>query len=121
MRTALIESKNIRRYAIGAFDSENSVRYGAWAGGGTGWFEIRPPSAEYKPTHDRMIEGVAIYYTIMTAIEEHADAVEEYETQTKPGKKGSKKKGRKSLPKALTIQSLLLKVSDCRPKHYCTR
>ncbi|KAJ0341952.1 hypothetical protein COL922a_001686 [Colletotrichum nupharicola] len=109
MRTALIESKNIRRYAIGAFDSENSVRYGAWAGGGTGWFEIRPPSAEYKPTHDRMIEGVAIYYTIMTAIEEHADAVEEYETQTKPGKKGSKKKGRKSPPKALTIQSLLLK------------
>ncbi|KAI8292110.1 hypothetical protein K4K60_010544 [Colletotrichum sp. SAR11_57] len=112
MRTALIESKNIRRYAIGAFDSENSVRYGAWAGGGTGWFEIRPPSAEYKPTHDRMIEGVAIYYTIMTAIEEHADAVEEYETQTKPGKKGSKKKGRKSPPKALTIQSLLLKYAD---------
>ncbi|KAI8276911.1 hypothetical protein K4K56_000876 [Colletotrichum sp. SAR 10_98] len=112
MRTALIESKNIRRYAIGAFDSENSVRYGAWAGGGTGWFEIRPPSAEYKPTHDRMIEGVAIYYTIMTAIEEHADAVEEYETQTKPSKKGSKKKGRKSPPKALTIQSLLLKYAD---------
>ncbi|KAK1502513.1 hypothetical protein CTAM01_05326 [Colletotrichum tamarilloi] len=91
-KSALIETHECTRYAIGVSDNG----YGAWAGGAAGWYEIRPPSAAYKAIFDHTIEGVSIYYTILDIIEEHAAA--------NTNKKGPKKKG-----VAMTIGTLLFK------------
>ncbi|GJC81869.1 hypothetical protein ColLi_04707 [Colletotrichum liriopes] len=100
-RTALIETRDCTRYAIGV--SNNG--YGVWAGGQAGWYEIRPPSAAYKAIYDHTIEGVSIYYTVLGIIEEHVEAEE-----AKQGKKGSKKKARKmAAHDLLSIETLLFK------------
>ncbi|GKT40834.1 uncharacterized protein ColSpa_01015 [Colletotrichum spaethianum] len=99
-KTALIETRDCTRYAIGV--SNNG--YGAWAGGQAGWYEIRPPSAAYKEIFDHTIEGVSIYYTILGIIEEHVEAQE-----AKQGKKRSKKAKRMAAHDQLSIQTLLFK------------
>ncbi|KAF6823891.1 defective in methylation-7 protein-like protein [Colletotrichum musicola] len=96
---ALIETKQCLRYAIGENDTGT---YGAWALGAAGWYEIRPPSATYKPIYDRMVEGVSIYYTVMTAIEEHM-------AQEGKGKKGKGRKKKSGTHNELSIEEVLLK------------
>lgn len=51
-----------------------------------------------------MIEGVSIYYTVMTAIEEHM-------AQEGKGKKGKGRKKKSGTHDELSIEELLLKVS----------
>ncbi|KXH59210.1 hypothetical protein CSAL01_08295 [Colletotrichum salicis] len=102
-KSALIETHECTRYAIGV--SNNG--YGAWAGGAAGWYEIRPPSAAYKAIFDHTIEGVSVYYSILDIIEEHAAA--------KTNEKGPKKKKGKetdvttNASAAMTIETLLFK------------
>ncbi|WYZ38661.1 hypothetical protein EsH8_III_000575 [Colletotrichum jinshuiense] len=96
-RTALIETRECTRYAIGVSDTG----YGAWAGGRAGWYEIRPPSETYREIYDHTIEGVSIYYTMLAIIEEHDES---------QGTKRGKKKGKKTAARAkLSLESLLLK------------
>ncbi|OHE96787.1 hypothetical protein CORC01_07933, partial [Colletotrichum orchidophilum] len=108
-RSALIETHECTRYAIGV----SSNGYGAWAGGAAGWYEIRPPSGAYKEIFDHTIEGVSVYYSILDIIEEHAESQE-----LGANKKGQKqKKGKKvkqadvttDTPEELTIEALLFK------------
>jgi hypothetical protein len=35
-----------------------------WAGGKSGWFEIRP-APSYQPIFDKMTEGVTLYYFLI--------------------------------------------------------
>ncbi|KAK1992466.1 hypothetical protein LX36DRAFT_732451 [Colletotrichum falcatum] len=100
-RTALIETRECTRYAIGVSDNG----YGAWAGGQAGWYEIRPPSSAYKEIYNHTIEGVSMYYNILDIIEKHMEAQE-----AKQGKKEWKKKAsRIAAHEQLSIETLLFK------------
>ncbi|KAK2063895.1 hypothetical protein LY76DRAFT_659489 [Colletotrichum caudatum] len=100
-RTALIETRDCTRYAIGVSDNG----YGAWAGGQAGWYEIRPPSPAYKEIFDHTIEGVSVYYNILDIIEKHMEVQE-----AKQGKKEWKKKAnRMAAHDQLSIESLLFR------------
>ncbi|KAK1986618.1 hypothetical protein LZ30DRAFT_705009 [Colletotrichum cereale] len=100
-RTALIETRDCTRYAIGV----SKQGYGAWAGGQAGWYEIRPPSAAYKELYDHTIEGVSVYYTILEIIEKHMTVEEE-----RQGKKEMKKKAKRmAAHDKLSIETLLFR------------
>ncbi|KAK2048956.1 hypothetical protein LZ31DRAFT_458046 [Colletotrichum somersetense] len=100
-RTALLETRDCTRYAIGVSDNG----YGAWAGGQAGWYEIRPPSPAYKEIFDHTIEGVSMYYNILDIIEKHMEAQE-----AKQGKKEWKKKAnRMAAHDQLSIETLLFR------------
>jgi hypothetical protein len=43
-----------------------------WALGKTGWFEIRPARI-YRPTFDKMAEGVKLYYFLTDIYESNKD------------------------------------------------
>lgn len=115
-RTALIETRDCTRYAIGVSSNAHgaSNTYGAWAGGQAGWYEIRPPSAAYKAIYDHTIEGVSLYYTILSVIEEHVEA-----QNAKRGKKGKRKGGKLAAHEQLSIEALLFKVGS--PMNGCIR
>ncbi|KAK1655349.1 hypothetical protein BDP81DRAFT_2872 [Colletotrichum phormii] len=105
-KSALIETHECTRYAIGV--SNNG--YGAWAGGAAGWYEIRPPSAAYKAIFDHTIEGVSVYYSILDIIEEHAAAkTNEKGPKKKKGKKGKETDVTTNASAAMTIKTLLFK------------
>lgn len=63
-----------------------------------------------------MIEGVSIYYTVMTAIEDHM-------AQESKGRKGKGRKKKSGTHDELSIEELLLKVnflcSSSRPLSFC--
>ncbi|OLN82127.1 hypothetical protein CCHL11_07627 [Colletotrichum chlorophyti] len=97
-KSALIETRECTRYAIG----DSDTGYGVWAGTSAGWYEIKPPSAAYREIYDHTIEGVSIYYLMLDIIEGHNEAQEP--------KRGKKKRGRKpASPSELTIEQLLFK------------
>ena len=68
VRSANIEIAKCYGCCIGISTNEEGVA-DVWASGLAGWFTIKP-SPEYTATYDKMVEGIYLYYHILSAYEE---------------------------------------------------